>query len=136
MRMKCLGFAIVLGILGGAGFAGEVWECEMPAKKPTHFLAGPLIFDLNHAEMSVAVHNPMIMAIYRAPLQVRMGKNTDQVMRAWWKLKKIKTSKGTLIPELRYSATLLKKKGIVTYHLSAPIADNTLGATGKCKRTK
>lgn len=91
---------------------------------------------LNEKTGKSVVSSPYILAINGAPMDAKIVKNTDSLLRANWVIKEVKDSKGNQIPAMRYSAVIRKASGGLSYYARAPRYDNELGTTGTCARIK
>jgi hypothetical protein len=95
MRVCSILLSAVLAVLGGGVHAAEVRRCEIPSQKINSFVGGPLVIATEESTGKSVASSPLIMALYGAPIDVKITKNSASVLRATWMIKTSKMPKRT-----------------------------------------
>ena len=80
----------------------------------------------------VVVSDAVILMFNRAPLQVRVSRNTDRKLAIRWTLKNIVNGANQTTPAFEYSATLTKSSNRISVYANPDGYPNRFSGKGTC----
>ena len=132
--LRSIILAALLAFSGGVGQAGELAiQCDFPRQELGEWISPTIFLGHKPGAKKAVVVDPLILAIYKKPIEAHVVIDTSERLEVKWSLKPIEAKDGTTVQKFRYRAVYHKKRKVMNAYAVPQGFDNQFHSRGKCR---
>ncbi|MEM1073262.1 MAG: hypothetical protein AAF665_03475 [Pseudomonadota bacterium] len=133
--MRFIGRAALAAFFGvslaGAGPA-LLYDCDITDTRRGVDWISPKVAIVIKEDGAVVVSDAIILLVNKAPLEVRVTRNTDQKLALRWTLRNVESTQNQITPAFDYALTLQKKTREISLRARPQGYSNRFSGKGVC----
>jgi hypothetical protein len=129
LGMACLATAFALPSVGFA----DVYVCKIKPKEDVYWMPTDLIIEYDPSTASVLILDQIIQDHKGKKHKGKLKADNAKRVSFSWVLKGLVSSRNQFVPEFKYSASFIKKKGFMNVTATPTGYGNVFTGRGKCK---